>query len=46
MAMHIFFASPGTKIPATYTTQYTELNTSWLNIGTGSFKMLQVQRIR
>jgi len=27
MAMRIFFALPGTKIPATYTTQYTKLNT-------------------
>ncbi len=31
MAMLIFFASLGTKIPATYTTQYTELNTNALN---------------
>ena len=28
MATRIFFASPGIKIPATYTEQYTELNTS------------------
>ena len=33
MAMRIFFASSGTKTPATYTTQYTELNTSYYKLG-------------
>ena len=36
MAMRIFFASPGTKIPATYTTQYTSLNTSGFGPGPGT----------
>ena len=49
MAMRIFFASPGTKIPAIYTTQYTELNTSiskfhylWSMEITGSNKLRKI----